>query len=208
MRVLDRVAAKYLRDRYVVEVACAEGVLTADILSKYASHIDAYDISEKAIARATKLGLPNVTFSVSDFVGYDYPSSCEAVLLLECLYYVSPEEQAQALSRIRNIPAGQTKAAQPGNRILFFSCPIIDKLDPVAGKLGRKYYTYAEAAALMEKSGFTIIEEHNLNMRNGGGIVFSFPSRCFAALFRFVPISLIDLVPKSLIYQRLFVCKF
>ncbi len=108
----------------LVEFGCYRGEFTALLAASY-PHCTIYacDITEVIIAEARRAtaDCPNVVLTVADMFNYDLSSlprssGANAILLLECLYYLKPDELPRLARRLR---------AQAPRDLLFVSVPIV-----------------------------------------------------------------------------------
>jgi SAM-dependent methyltransferase len=182
-RALRRAISKYVQGRSVLELGCGEGHLTQALFSTTTSVLGV-DLSAIAIARAKKRGLENAQFLVGDilsipFEGYD------VLTAIECLYYLSPDEQSFVLERISNAHRG---------KIFILSAPII----------GERYFTDGDILAKFSKCGMNLIEAVNLTIYWN-----TLAKRAAGIALKLLPFGnhLIDFVPARFIYQRCYVVR-
>lgn len=126
------------RFRNALDIGCAEGVLT----ERYApsvGHVDAFDLSETAIERARKRGLPNVDFFPLDMRETGtLAGPYDLVLCSECLYYIPTDEgRASVLDDVHKL--------MTDDGLLIFSSIV------VGPKEHRRYFTFDEAKALLDR---------------------------------------------------------
>ncbi|MBV9455913.1 MAG: class I SAM-dependent methyltransferase [Bradyrhizobium sp.] len=178
--VLRRRLTRFIRNKSVLELGCGEGHLTATVFHR-ARFVNAVDISDVAIARAKLLNLPNARFQSSDLLdtslaGYD------VIAAIECIYYLSHQEQIVFLKRI---------AQEHSGKLLLLSGPIIDY---------QRYFGHRRLTYQLKELGFTIVNVRNLS-------VYWHPlsSRIVANLLK-LPLgyTLLDRLPERMIYQRLY----
>jgi 2-polyprenyl-3-methyl-5-hydroxy-6-metoxy-1,4-benzoquinol methylase len=179
-KVLRRRLTRSIRKKSVLELGCGEGHLTQAIFHR-ARSVMAVDISDVAIARAKALNLRNAKFETSDlletpFGGYD------VITALECIYYLSHEEQGAFLAKV---------AREHSGKILWLSGPIIDY---------QRYFGHRRLMLEFKALGFTVVRFYNLS-------VYWHPlsSRSVGNLLK-LPLGyrLLDRLPERMIYQRLY----
>src|SRR5690349_7874011 len=143
-RVLRRHLTRPIRNRSILELGCGEGHLTQAVFRR-ARFVNAVDISNVAIARAKLLNLPNARFQTADLLdtslaGYD------VIAAIECIYYLSHEDQILFLKRVAREHAG---------KILLLSGPIIDY---------QRYFGHKRLMYQFEELGFTVVKIRNLSV--------------------------------------------
>jgi SAM-dependent methyltransferase len=179
-RVLRRHLTRSIRSKSVLELGCGEGHLTQAIFHR-ARSVTAVDISDVAIARAKLLNLRNARFETADllhisFKGYD------VIAAIECIYYLSHQEQGEFLQRI---------AREHSGKLLLLSGPIIDY---------QRYFGHKRLMFQFKALGFSVVRFNNLS-------VYWHPlsSRIVANLLKLPPgYLLLDWLPERMIYQRLY----
>jgi len=178
---LYRCIAPYARGR-VLELGCGEGHLTQAIFAQ-ARSVHGVDISNLAIARAQARGLPNATFEVADFLEISF-KGYDVVTAIECLYYLSPEEQRQILGKI---------AAEHPGKLLIVTGPIVGRTSL------RTYFTHEGLLSLFREQGISVQSFHNLNLRRQGA-ASTLADRLFARL----PFGHLALwvLPQAMVNQR------
>jgi len=182
-KVLRDRLSKFIRDRSVLELGCGEGHLTATAFQGAAS-VKAIDISDVAIERAKARGLPYAQFQVGDFMSTPF-SGYDVIAAIECLYYLSQEEQQDFFDKVGR--------EHPG-KVLLLSGPIIGQNNH------RVYFTHKGLLETFARHGFSIIEYRNLYTIRRGLI-----STAASALVRLpLGLFLMDLLPETFIYQRLY----
>ncbi len=180
-KILRRCVSSFVSGKSVLELGCGEGHLTQAILSS-ARSITGVDISDVAIARATALNLANARFESSDFLGVSF-KGYDVIVAIECLYYLTPEDQEAFFEKI----------AREHRGILILSGPIIGENEH------RKYFTHDALLETFGRHGLSMIECHNLN-------VYRKRSNLAAVLVR-LPFGswLLHYLPSNLIYQRCYI---
>jgi predicted TPR repeat methyltransferase len=182
-KVLRVRLAKFIRGKTVLELGCGEGHITAAIFGD-ARGVTGIDISDVAIGRAKARHLPNARFETADFLRTSF-AGYDVITAIECLYYLSPEEQEEFF----------VKAARehPGKPLLL-SGPIIGENEH------RRYFTHSGLLDTFRRHRYAVIEHRNLYIRRTGAL-----STVAAALVR-LPLGLLlmDFLPESFIYQRLY----
>lgn len=87
----------------VLDAGCGEGYITGDVASKYNAHIDAFDISENALAIARKRNAhENINYFQLDFSDYVPNKKYDLILCEEALYYLSDDERIAVLKKFRD----------------------------------------------------------------------------------------------------------
>jgi len=178
--VLRRCLKPFIRDKSVLELGCGEGHLTHTIFSK-ARSVVGIDISDVAIARAKSLNLPNARFESADFLQASF-EGYDVIAAIECVYYLSLEEQGVLLRKVAN--------EHPG-KIFLLSGPIVDY---------RRHFSHKRLMHEFTTLGFTPLKFYNLS-------VYWHPpsSRIIANLIKLpLGFTLLDWIPESMIYQRLY----
>ena len=179
-KVLRRRLTRFIRDKSVLELGCGEGHLTQAVFHRARSVI-AVDISDVAIARAKLLNVSNTRFETANLLdislgGYD------VIVAIECLYYLSHEEQGIFLKRV---------ASEHSGKMLLLSGPIIDY---------QRYFGHRRLMYQFDALGFTVVKFRNLS-------VYWHPLiyRVVANLLK-LPLgyTLLDRLPERMIYQRLY----
>jgi cyclopropane fatty-acyl-phospholipid synthase-like methyltransferase len=177
---LRRCLKRFIRGKSVLELGCGEGHLTQAIFGK-ARSVVGIDISDVAIARAKSLNLPNARFESADFLQASF-EGYDVIAALECVHYLSLQEQAALLEKVAKEHAG---------KILLLSGPIVDY---------RRHFSHKRLMHAFTTLGFTPLRFHNLS-------VYWYPpsSRIIAHLVK-LPLgyTLLDWIPESRIYQRLY----
>jgi SAM-dependent methyltransferase len=129
------------RPAQIVEFGMFHGDFTRRLSRVFpTAAIEASDISPVAVARARELGLGgNVAASVGDMITIPLgrPGGECWVFLLECLYYLNPEERLPALQRILDILAPE---------LVFISAPIT----------GGAYFTEPALIQLADQCGYRL----------------------------------------------------
>jgi 2-polyprenyl-3-methyl-5-hydroxy-6-metoxy-1,4-benzoquinol methylase len=92
----------------VLDAGCGEGYISKDVASKYNTDIDAFDISENALATARKKNPhENINYFQLDFNDYVPNKKYDLILCEEALYYLSDDERICAIEKFRDsIKAG------------------------------------------------------------------------------------------------------
>jgi hypothetical protein len=139
------------------------------------------DISDVAIARAKSLNLSNARFESADFLQASF-EGYDVIAALECVYYLSLEEQGALLKKV---------AEEHPGKIFLLSGPIVDY---------RRHFSHKRLMHEFTTLGFTPLKFYNLS-------VYWHPpsSRIIANLIK-LPLgyTLLDWIPESMIYQRLY----
>jgi SAM-dependent methyltransferase len=184
-RVLRARLAPIARGRRILELGCGEGHLT-ETLFRGAAAVTGIDISDVAIERANSRNLTNARFESRDFLcvpfeGYD------VIAALECVYYLSPDEQAEFFEKVAREHSGKT---------LIVSGPIIGQGQH------RRYFTHAELEATFARIGATA-RFHNIVVNRLG------PLSTLAAAAARLPLFLwlLDAVPEANVFQRLYIIR-
>lgn len=180
--VIDSLAP-LLKNKRVLEVGCGEGALTVQ-LAGLCREIVGVDISRTAISRAPTIA--NATFKVGSMVEFDY-RDFDIVVMLECLYYLSEDDQKRVLSKI--------------NSPLIISAPIIGRNEH------RRYYTEDELTRLLSDHGFKIDRSFVMSLRWDGSAFDKIATGTIRALCMLGMPPIFSFVPKRWIYQMMFVCR-
>jgi 2-polyprenyl-3-methyl-5-hydroxy-6-metoxy-1,4-benzoquinol methylase len=182
-KVLRRCLKPFVRDKSVLELGCGEGHLTHAVFRK-ARSVVGIDISDVAIARAKSLNLPNARFESGDFLQASF-EGYDVITALECVQYLSFQEQEVFLEKV---------AKEHPGKILLLSGPIVDY---------RRHFSHKRLMLEFTTLGFVPLKFHNLSL-------YWYPpsSRMMASLFKLpLAYTLLDWVPESIIYQRLYVLR-
>jgi hypothetical protein len=143
------------------------------------------DISPVAVERATTLHLPNASFEAQDFLGVTF-AGYDVIAAIECLYYLSPDEQEAFFRKLRS----------EHNGTFIVSGPIIGKSEH------RAYFTHNGLLSTFAQHGLRVIEWHNLSAyrRAGlGGLVTAVATRLSDGALPWVP--------ERFVYQRCYVLR-
>ena len=178
-KVLRRCVSEYVSGKSVLELGCGEGHLTQSIFNR-ARSVVGIDISNVAIERARALHIHNARFETSDFLQTSF-SGFDVIAAIECIYYLTPEDQDAFFSKIASEHRG----------ILILTGPIIGENEH------RKYFTHDALMATFASYGFSVIQFHNLNIYRG------YAAKILTRLFR----QLLDYVPDKLVYQRCYIIR-
>jgi SAM-dependent methyltransferase len=183
-----------LREKKILEIGCGEGHSTG-VFAEFGKSVVGFDISETAIGRAKRLRLPKVDFYVSSMTEFQAYREFDVIVLLECLYYLSAEDQARTLNAIKI-----------GEGTLIISAPVIgtDQF--------RKYYTESELVNLLNAHGFSIVESRVVGIKYPPTRIERLITLAFKAIY-LSPIGRIldgiwDHLPERWVYQKLFVCRY
>lgn len=186
-RVLRRTLSKHVKGRLVLELGCGEGHLTEAVFAQ-ARSVTGIDISYLAIERAKARRLQNAFFVSADLLDVSF-GDYDVIAALECLYYLSSEEQDRTLEKIVREHRG---------RVVIISVPIIGRSEH------RKYFTHSEMIESLDQRMLSLTEFHNLNLRTDLPLS-RFPAKI---LNRLPGIQLVlDFFPTPLIYQRCYVAQ-
>jgi SAM-dependent methyltransferase len=185
-KVLRRVVSKYISGKSVLELGCGEGHLTQAIFGD-ASGVTGIDLSDVAIARATARAIPNARFKAADFLSVPF-EGFDVIAAIECLYYLTPEDQAAFFEKI---------AREHRGKLSIISGPIIGQNEH------RKYFTHTGLLEMFARYGASLIECRSLNVYRRG------PAANLAAVFVRLPFGdqLLDFLPERLIYQRCYIIR-
>jgi SAM-dependent methyltransferase len=186
-KALFRIIGPYVAGKAVLELGCGEGHLTASIF-RDAHSIRGVDISPVAISRATALSLPNASFQVSDFLNVGF-AGYEVIAAIECLYYLSPDEQEVFFRKLTIEHAG---------KVFILSGPIIGSNEY------RTYFTDGGIRETFARNGLSLIECRNLNAYRKAGL-----GATIAAAFCRLPFgsAVLEILPESYVYQRCYVAR-
>jgi SAM-dependent methyltransferase len=186
-KALYRTIGPYVAGKNVLELGCGEGHLTASILRE-ARSVRGVDISPLAVERATALALPNASFQVSDFLNISF-AEYDVIAAIECLYYLSPDEQEVFFRKLADEHAG---------KIFILSGPIIGSNEY------RTYFTDDGIKETFTRHGLSLVEFGNLNAYRRAG----FGATIAAAICRLPAGSaVLNILPDSYVYQRCYVAR-
>jgi predicted TPR repeat methyltransferase len=179
-RALRRCLAGYVAGKSVLELGCGEEHLTRAVFGGAASVLG-IDISGVAIERAKRAGIANARFECRDFLCSSLAGH-DVIAAIECLYYLSREEQAAFLDKLKAEHSGP----------LAISGPII----------GGKYFTHAGLMDALTVRGFDLIDQRNIYVRQSG------VARPLDLAIRLMGSpALLDWLPDALIHQRCYVAR-
>jgi 2-polyprenyl-3-methyl-5-hydroxy-6-metoxy-1,4-benzoquinol methylase len=181
-RALSRIIKPHIEGKSVLELGCGEGHLTATVF-RPAKFVKGVDISTIAVERATTLHLPNAAFEAQDFLDVTF-AGYDVIAAIECLYYLTPNEQEAFLRKLRSEHAGT----------FIVSGPIIGKNEH------RTYFTHNGLLSTFARHGLSVIEWSNLNVyrREGlGGLVAAVATR--------LSDDALPWVPERYVFQRCYV---
>jgi predicted TPR repeat methyltransferase len=186
-RVLSAATGRYVSGKSVLELGCGEGHLTASIF-RSARSIKGVDISSVAISRAAALSLPNASFEISDFLNVSF-AGYEVIAAIECLYYLSANEQEAFFRKLATEHAG---------KVFILSGPIIGSNEH------RTYFTHDGIAATFARHGLSVVEWHNINAHRKAGIAAT-----IAAAASRLPFGshVLTALPERLVYQRCYIAR-
>jgi predicted TPR repeat methyltransferase len=175
----------------VLELGCGEGHLTQAIFNG-AKTVTGIDLSDVAIERAKERKISNAQFENTDFLRVSF-EGFDVVAAIECLYYLSPEEQETFFAKVASEHAG---------KILILPAPIIGENE------NRKYYTHQDMLVMFARHGMRMLEFHNINVWRKAPRVPRAAGNLVAALVK-MPFGsfLLDLAPEALIYQRCYIIR-
>jgi 2-polyprenyl-3-methyl-5-hydroxy-6-metoxy-1,4-benzoquinol methylase len=173
-RMLRRCMSPFIAGKSVLELGCGEGHLTQAVFNT-AKNITGIDLSQVAIQRAKTLDLPNASFASADFLNVSF-AGYDTIAAIECLYYLTPEDQETFFAKI----------AREHHGILIVSGPVIRG----------KYFRHVALMDRLERLGE--VEWHNLNVYRRNIVA------TLAAIVVRLPFGdrLLDILPEKLIYQR------
>jgi 2-polyprenyl-3-methyl-5-hydroxy-6-metoxy-1,4-benzoquinol methylase len=182
-KVLRRSTSRFIAGKTILELGCGEGHLTQAIFSD-ASSVTGIDLSDVAIGRARNRGLPNARFEHSGFLRTSF-KGYDVIAAIECLYYLTPEDQETFFERV----------AREHRGILIISGPIIGANEH------RKYFTHDCLLETFSRHSMSLVKSNNLN-------VYRKRSKLAALLMRFpFGSQLLDYLPGHLIYQRCYIMR-
>lgn len=189
-RLLRRLLLPHVQNRTVLELGCGEGHLTSTIF-RHGRRVHSIDISQVAIRRAQALNVPNATFEASDFLSA-HMRGFDIIAAIECVYYLTLEEQDRFFAKV---------AAEHAGKTLLLSGPIVGETQY------RRYFTHAELLAKFDEHRIELVGYRNLNIYRKATRVPRLMGNG-AALLAKLPVlgdRLVDVMPETLIYQRLYV---
>ena len=177
--MLRRCVSPFIAGKSVLELGCGEGHLTQAVFNT-AKNITGIDLSQVAIQRAKTLDLSNATFASADFLGVSF-AGYDIIAAIECLYYLTPEDQETFFAKI----------VKEHHGILIISGPIIRG----------NYFTHVALMNRLKQIGE--VEWHNLNVYRRNVVA------TLAAVLVRLPFGgrLLDLLPEKLIYQRCYIIR-
>lgn len=181
-RALKRHLSSIVQGKRILELGCGEGHLTEAIFNNAASVVGV-DISDVAVQRARARRLPNASFETRDFLQTSF-ESYDVITAIECLYYLSAQEQEQFFTKIRDEHRG----------VLILTAPITGETK------FRKYFTHLELMTIFDRHHFSVDFANLTVMRR------NIPTAIASILTRISPIFL-DWIPTNLIYQRLYMIR-
>ncbi len=186
-KVLSGTICPYVAGKSVLELGCGEGHLTASIF-RNARSIKGVDISLVAVSRATALSLVNASFEASDFLNVSF-SGYDVIAAIECLYYLSLDEQEAFFQKLASEHAG---------KIFILSGPIIGLNEY------RTYFTHEGITETFARNGLSLIEWRNLNAYRKAGLAAT-----LAAAVSWLPFgsNLLSVLPERLVYQRCYIAR-
>ena len=193
-RVIYEVAWSHAKGKFVLEIGCGEGNHTRRIFSEVCSRVFAVDISEVAISRLRELKLKNVTYLVDDMLHVDLDEKYEVIFALECLYYLSSDEQEEFWLKLKN---------QARGKLFVMSCPIIGANEH------RRYFRENDLVSTFEKFGFNVIESRNISFKWSEKTLdrVLFNVLRLAEFIGLLNPATIQLLPDGWVYQKIFVIR-
>jgi predicted TPR repeat methyltransferase len=186
-KALSGVIGRYVAGKSVLELGCGEGHLTASVF-RNARSIRGVDISSVAISRAVALSLPNASFEMSDFLSVSL-AGYDVIAAIECLYYLSPDEQEAFFRKLATEHAG---------KIFILSGPIIGSNEH------RTYFTHDGIGAMFARHGLSIIDWRNLNAYRKAGVAATLAAAASRLPFGS---NLLAVLPERLVYQRCYIAR-
>jgi 2-polyprenyl-3-methyl-5-hydroxy-6-metoxy-1,4-benzoquinol methylase len=128
----------------VLDAGCGEGYLTRDVASTYNAAIDAFDISENALAIARKRNShPNINYFQLDLNEFSPEKKYDLILCEEALYYLGKEERIRTVNRFR-------EALKDGGHLRLTAIIIGETPDG-------KFFTPDTVREVMAKSGLQLV---------------------------------------------------
>lgn len=140
------------RNKSVLEVGCNDGFFTAKFLKNFFLDVEAVDISLSAIEVAQNR-YPEISFHV-DAIPYlaNVERSFDFITLLECLYYLSWDEQLLAINRVYDL-------LNNGGYVL------------ISVNIGSEPYYTKEKMAKLLRGKFEIVREDDMCIKNYFAVV-------------------------------------
>src|SRR4030095_10751115 len=172
--VLRGCLKQFIRDRFVLELGCGEGHLTAAVFGS-ARSVVGVDISDVAIARAQSLELPNARFENADLLQISY-KGYEVIAAIECIHYLSHPEKG---------------AREHAGKMLLLSGPIIDYTH---------YFSHRRLMLEFTTLGFSLIKSYNLSVY-WHPPSFRIVANLLRLPLGYM---VLDWLPERMIYQRLY----
>jgi 2-polyprenyl-3-methyl-5-hydroxy-6-metoxy-1,4-benzoquinol methylase len=128
----------------VLDVGCGEGYTSNDVASKYNADIDAFDLSENALATARKRNSrENINYFQLDIKDYVPDKKYDMIMCEETLYYLTDDERITAIRKFH-------EAINAGGYLKIATITI--------GKnRSRKYFTLDSIKELLVSNGFQLV---------------------------------------------------
>lgn len=184
----DRVYRRFLphavRGKHVLELGCGEGCMTETLFDEAASVIGV-DISNVAIERAKRKNLRNAKFETGDFIGRSF-KGFDVIAALECIYYLSPDEQEAFFVKVAREHRGKT---------LLLSGPIIGQGEH------RCYFTHTGLMETFARHRMTVIAQRNISINRRGPLITA------AAIAARIAPTIMDVLPERAIFQRCYMIR-
>jgi 2-polyprenyl-3-methyl-5-hydroxy-6-metoxy-1,4-benzoquinol methylase len=125
----------------VLDAGCGEGYIARDVASKYNADVDAFDISENALATARKRNpLENINYFQVDFHDYAPARKYDLILCEEALYYLADDKRMDAIKKFRD-------STEAGGHLRLTSIIQADAQDG-------KYFSHAALKEIVAGNGF------------------------------------------------------
>jgi cyclopropane fatty-acyl-phospholipid synthase-like methyltransferase len=98
-REFAKMTAEFAPSARILDLGCGTSVNLPLEPGTYRSY-HGVDISPKAIKRARRAGRPGATYEVADILTYQPPGTYDAILLREVIYYLTPQQIHDLLTRL------------------------------------------------------------------------------------------------------------
>ena len=128
----------------VLDAGCGEGYITKDVASHYNCEVDAFDISENALAIARRRNSrENINYFQLDLNDYAPDKQYDLIMCEETLYYLTDEERDLAVKKFH-------EGIKAGGYLKIASISIGENQY-------RKYFTLEAIKELLSGNGFQLV---------------------------------------------------
>lgn len=137
----------------VLELGCGDGEFAIKMLSPEFKHVDAFDISNAAIGRASASCPPNVSFKAADASGleFDGQNKWDAVFMMGFLHHVKPSAGA-IVRRVCGVCDAAVLIEPNGNNLIRKSLELL----PSYRKAGEDSFKLNHLVEMFEACGFEL----------------------------------------------------